>query len=1000
MGAPLGGDQRYVVGETLGQGATAQVFSARDRVLEREIVVKLLEDRDAESAREEFLNEARIHAGLVHPNIIPVYDLEVDGEGASFFTMARVSGIPLDRLLAQSEDDDPHPHLGGINERVTLMLKICDALSWAHARGIIHCDVKPGNILVGQFGEAFLLDWGAARSSDASRHDRAMGTPLYMSPEQARGEAATMGSDIYAVGATLWHLLMLRPPFWRDTAEAFWEGKRAGALDAATAGERLAVPRHLLAILTKALAAEASQRYATITALGADLRAFQAGLAVSAYRESSLERLVRTVRRHRSAVMIAMVIAGLVGVGISAWWYERSKSIAHWGALRAVPAGSETWVVQPGRFTVEDGAFVSRAPNDSIAVVDRWLEGPTAIEFTGSFRPGALPGDLSVVWFENDPRPALRAGRHPDGPLWYLQVGAQDNRKICIQRKAPGELHPLFAEHDLALDPTRSYRIRAEIDGRSLRLFIDGRLQAAWTDAFAIKPGWCGIYGFFPGKVFNDLRIASKGPPAQVPALAMGDACFDAGALRDAARHFQRIALNHAGSPMAEEARFKWGLALRRSGLPAEAPAVWTALRDPFWSGLATLELADAAITEGDDQRALALARPLAGNSAVRNRLGMWWMRHLPNRRGRPPAVSDQWIAFHDEHLRDLRATEPGIVELLIVRGRDEEAVERFPDCRATISAALRCGRLEWLAAHRDPSMRSFGLMASGRYRDLLADPQSSPSERWRAAWRLGESQQQAPPPDTLSAEGMASVRLHAGEDLAVLSDANTPVRARVIALQRQRRFSEALALWQAQRGAGEQELRFHLIIPALSATGRLADTMPQITDGDARRLAATTLLVEALIAGNQPQEQAMMRDLAGRTSPADVAHLAFAEHLIVPLVRRLRGATDQMTPPYLEQLGTRYRWHWAQRLHLAAGYLSGRLDEAAFAAAVPDRREVPSLSLIVRAIRLHLDNHHAAADRLWQDWLALPVHQRVIEDELPDTALDTFARWRAAQVR
>ena len=121
----------------------------------------------------------------LHNAVRPHDPRDVDSGASSDTEMNRRS---RDRLLLGQEGAE---ELGGVNERITLILKICDALSWAHAHGVIHCDIKPGNILVGRFGEAFLLDWGAARASDSSRHEGAMGTPLYTSPEQARGEVAT-----------------------------------------------------------------------------------------------------------------------------------------------------------------------------------------------------------------------------------------------------------------------------------------------------------------------------------------------------------------------------------------------------------------------------------------------------------------------------------------------------------------------------------------------------------------------------------------------------------------------------------------------------------------------------------------------------------------------------------------------------------------------------------------------------------------------------------------
>jgi len=179
--------------------------------------------------------------------------------------------------------------LATTKDLLTLLLKVSDALTRAHARGVIHQDVKPDNIMLGEHGEVVLVDWGEARLRGESRVGKTsqiIGTPIYMSPEQAQGERADERSDVSCLGASLFHALLLRYPTWSDDQEVFWHQKRTGLIDPPTANEQTRFPRRLLAIISKSMAVDAGERYQSIVEFANDLTAFQAGQAVQAYHET------------------------------------------------------------------------------------------------------------------------------------------------------------------------------------------------------------------------------------------------------------------------------------------------------------------------------------------------------------------------------------------------------------------------------------------------------------------------------------------------------------------------------------------------------------------------------------------------------------------------------------------------------------------------------------------------------------------------------------------
>ena len=244
-----------------------------------------------------------------------------------YYVMRRVDGKPLDEVVRTSS----------VEERLALvpnLLAICDAAAYAHARGILHRDIKPTNILVGPFGETLLIDWGLARElsdrspeatiapSDADGLTRAgtvTGTPGFMAPEQARGEALDARADVYALGATLFYVLSGVTPYaGRGETEMMTLAAAQRAPDWRQLPER--VPRDLRAIVEKAMAGDPAARYPDGAALAADLRRFVTGNLVGAHRYGRLEQLRRFLRRHRAAASIAaaslvvLIVGGVLSV--------------------------------------------------------------------------------------------------------------------------------------------------------------------------------------------------------------------------------------------------------------------------------------------------------------------------------------------------------------------------------------------------------------------------------------------------------------------------------------------------------------------------------------------------------------------------------------------------------------------------------------------------------------------------------------------------------------
>lgn len=225
---------RYRLTSLLGRGGMGEVYVARDEMMVREVAVKcMLEAAPSDDAVERFLREARVQGRLDHPAIPPVYELARDVDGRPFFAMKRLVGTPLSTILRASAEGDPESLAAYPTQRLLrAYVEICNAVSLAHDRGVIHRDIKPGNIMLGDRGEVYLLDWGVAKVVGlrelASMHEIpvgkqnvstpgiVIGTPGYMAPEQRVGDAVDHRADIYALGCVLFEILAGVPYNRRD----------------------------------------------------------------------------------------------------------------------------------------------------------------------------------------------------------------------------------------------------------------------------------------------------------------------------------------------------------------------------------------------------------------------------------------------------------------------------------------------------------------------------------------------------------------------------------------------------------------------------------------------------------------------------------------------------------------------------------------------------------------------------------------------------------------
>ncbi len=333
-------DARYHDLELAGAGGMGTVMMAHDRRLGRDIAIKRVGvDGDDPVAQRRLAREARITARLEHPGIVPIYDAGVGADGRSYYAMRLIRG----RSLAEILDDLPDP--GARLPLLRSFLAVCQAVAYAHRHGVAHLDLKPSNVMIGEFGETLVVDWGLAQHLD--EHDAEpgvgapAGTPAYLSPERARGARGGATADVWGLGAILVELLTGRPLMPASTIETL-ALLSADAAPVRSWPER--APHELRAVADKALAWDEAQRYRDAEELARDVAAYLDGRRVAAHDYSTLELARRLVIawRWQLIAIAAAVVAAIAVLGFSRHRIEGQRARAVTAEQRAQSALGET----------------------------------------------------------------------------------------------------------------------------------------------------------------------------------------------------------------------------------------------------------------------------------------------------------------------------------------------------------------------------------------------------------------------------------------------------------------------------------------------------------------------------------------------------------------------------------------------------------------------------------------------------------------------------------
>jgi serine/threonine protein kinase len=400
--------KKYRVITTIAQGGMGVVMQARDLRIRRTVAMKVMKS-SSQFSRESvlrFIDEAQLTGQLEHPNIVPVYELGIDPHGETFYTMKFVKGITLDDVIRGLRTGKPkiiakYP----LAMLVTIFQKICDAVAFAHSKGVVHRDLKPENVMIGSYGEVLVMDWGLAknlttvhRSSAPSPPDSSknaavretaaadgrgfqtmngviVGTPPYISPEQARGELDRIDtrSDIYVLGEILYSILTLRPPVTgenvHDVVEKILSSQIPSPLSFnnphKTSRGRISktphdgeiglihcpgrrIPEGLSAVAMKAMNTDAEGRYQAVVEMQADITAWQGGFATKAERAGMGTHLRLFVGRHKAEVALLGFVFLIFNVVILGLIYQlaQERNLAQESAEHALERNKRASEIQ------------------------------------------------------------------------------------------------------------------------------------------------------------------------------------------------------------------------------------------------------------------------------------------------------------------------------------------------------------------------------------------------------------------------------------------------------------------------------------------------------------------------------------------------------------------------------------------------------------------------------------------------------------------------------
>ncbi|OGV39097.1 MAG: hypothetical protein A2020_13455 [Lentisphaerae bacterium GWF2_45_14] len=586
---------KYKFIKSIGYGGMKTILQVKDKDTARDLAMAIMADAENKSLddKRRFLQEARITAKLEHPNIVPIHDIGIDSSGSPYFTMKLIKGEALSAIIKKLNEGDPeYLKKYDLNSLLRFFIRISNAVAFAHSKKVLHLDLKPENIQIGDFGEVILMDWGLARiqsgDSEADNEkypqERAAprkkdenitmdgitkGTPGFMAPEQASGinRLKNERTDIYSLGAILYAMLTYTAPFeGKNIEKILKETVRGHLIPPRVKKPRMLIPGAMEAVVLKAMALRPSERYQTVVEMRDDVLAYINGFATVAEKASFAKRTFLYIKRHRVvATFITIIIFLLLSLGIFTV-QDHFKRKGDWVKIfqmdfsdinqdmsgisfmdKLITSNTQPWLIDIDGLKMEQfnwmwlkNIIVKESSRVIVKVITKGTSDAIEICLNGKIQP------VSSIW------------NFPTG--YSMQCGGDGGTRDVISKSDDGQSTETLTTVETGLIPDVEHEIIFQKKGEELSISIDGRESIKIYDLFpplGRDLDKVGLRSFSNSTWIKSIDVYRLSIPEKASPLIAGDTLVELQLFKEAIDKYTTTAENYGTSIAAEKALTK-----------------------------------------------------------------------------------------------------------------------------------------------------------------------------------------------------------------------------------------------------------------------------------------------------------------------------------------------------------------------------------------------------------------------------------------------------------
>ena len=585
--------EKYIFRKSIGRGGMKMVIQVKDRDTMRDIAMAVFPDaanRPAADLRR-FIDEARITASLEHPNIVPVHDIGIDASGAPYFTMKLLRGETLASVLKKLNAGDPeYRKLYTLPALLRIFNRVCDAVAFAHSKGVIHLDLKPENIQIGDFGEVLLMDFGLAKIISKADEDEkkeapvytnqtyipgvtidgiTKGTPGYMAPEQAAGKNSLKDfrSDVYSLGAILYSIATYQNPLAEQTTmkQMMTDTVTGNIIPPKERAPERMIPNGLDAVIRKAMSVRLPSRYQSVKELRDEIRAFLAGFPTQAEKAGLAKQFLLFIRRNKitfPAIALSMFL--LLGIAYYAI-LDSAKQRAGWSELYNDIYTDQ--VISADNHAFYNSTLLVQAPEWKMSEQGMHMQSGEWFVLDKMNMGGGQKAVLKFIPTKGSSlKIALHTGIEPLDYSWETPAGytvvlsAFGGAMDLIYKNEKKGMGNILVSGNTGIKPGILNTVVIERDNEFFSVKVNDELILENTDLFPLKTANTGAFGIRAdgdGVILQSLELSRLVLPEKASPLIAGDVLMERNYYQDAVEQYMLIAENYEDGPIADSALAK-----------------------------------------------------------------------------------------------------------------------------------------------------------------------------------------------------------------------------------------------------------------------------------------------------------------------------------------------------------------------------------------------------------------------------------------------------------